>query len=496
VNAKLDELRGSFGRKLLPALGLFLTGAVTVAFGIGLARLIVTPDYGWAMTITGVSFYLLAIAMNPLVGFLLWIATAPFSRFYFLDVLMGRGIPDLTLTRVCAGFITLILAAQVASRSRRIPRISKVDVVMLFFCLGLLASAPMAVAGPRNAIVHFVDGYIIPFLIYLFARMLVPDRKGLRSVLIALFVIGGYLSVIAIREQLTGEILFWYRDSSWYYQGGVRKLSGLLGNPAHFGTILGMLVPFTIRSVLNSENPSKRVFGIMLATLEIWAIYLTYNRGSWLGFVLSMLFMFVFYPRFRRLAFPLFLIAVVVAALGWSAISSSPVYQERLGATVQVTYRLEVYQLVGRIIQGNYLFGLGLGGYDVAYLRVIRGIYGDSPWPDKMTPHNAFLYILFVAGLVAFVPFTAIFMFMVWDGYVLWRRAKVGKIWIDPELIICFGAAFIVYMTQSMVIDMMASFYPNMVFFAIMGVMYGVRDTLPEEWKPGGGGDIEEVQIP
>ena len=87
MNAKLDELRGSFGGKLLPALGLFLAGVVTVAFGIGLARLIVTPDYGWAVTITGISFYLLAIAANPLLGFLIWIATVPFSRFYFLDIL-------------------------------------------------------------------------------------------------------------------------------------------------------------------------------------------------------------------------------------------------------------------------------------------------------------------------------------------------------------------------------------------------------------------------
>ena len=496
MNAKLDEFRGSFGRKLLPALGLFLTGAVTVVFGIGLARLIVTPDYGWAMTITGVSFYLLAIAANPLLGFLIWIVTTPFSRFYFLDILMGRGIPDLTLTRVCAAFITMFLAAQVATRSRRIPRINKVDVVMVFFCLGLLVSAPMAVNGPRNAIVHFTDGYVIPFLIYLFARMLVLDRKGLRSVLVALFVVGGYLSVIAVREQLTGEILFWFRDSSWYYQGGVRKLSGLLGNPAHFGTILGMIVPFTIRSVLNSETPSKRVFGAVLAALEIWAIYLTYNRGSWLGFVLSMLFMLAFYPRFRRLALPLFLIAVVVAALSWSAISSSAVFQERLGAQIQVTYRLAVYQLVGKIIQGDYLFGLGLGGYDVAYLRVVKGIYGDSPWPARMMPHNAFLYILFVAGVVALIPFTLVFLFMIWDGYVLWRRAQEGDIWIDPDLIVCFGAALIVYLTQSMVIDMMASFYPNMIFFVIMGVMYGIRDALPAERKAEESGEQVEVHIP
>ena len=488
--------RESFGGKLLPVLGVFLTGALTVAFGIGLAKLIVTPDYGWAVTITGLSFYLLTIAMNPLLGFLTWITTAPFSRFYFLDILMRAGIPDLTLTRVCAAFITVFLAAQVATRRRRVPRVNKVDLAMLFFCLGFALSVPMAVRGPKNALIHFTDGYIIPFLIYLFARMLTPDRKGLRSVLIALFIIAGYLSVVAIREQLTGEILFWFRDASWYYQGGVRKLSGLLGNPAYFGTVLGMIVPFTIRSVLNSRNPSKRVFGVMLAAVEIWAIYLTYNRGSWLGFALGMLLMIALYPRFRRVAVPIVLFLVIVAALSWPAISSSRVYQERVKATVQIAYRLEAYGLVAKIIEGNYLFGIGLGGYDAAWLRVVKGIYGDRPWPAAVTPHNAFLYVFFAAGLVALIPFAMIFLFVIWDGYVLWRRAREGIVWIDPELVVCFGAAFIVYMTQSMVIDMMASFYLNMIFFLIMGVMYGIRDGLPAERTSEESSELVEVQSP
>jgi len=464
VNAKPDELRGSFGRKLLPALGLFLTGAVTVVFGIGLARLIVTPNYGWAMTITGISFYLLAIAANPLLGFLVWIVTAPFSRFYFLDILMGR---------VCG---------------------LHNDV------LGCSGSHPES-QNPSNQQSGCRDDILLPGIVGFCShgRERAQERhcsfrRWICHPLLDLFLrthAGPWSEGIAIRA---GRVVC----CRWlsFGQGGVRKLSGLLGNPAHFGTILGMIVPFTIRSVLNSENPSKRVFGAVLAALEIWAIYLTYNRGSWLGFVLSMLFMFAFYPRFRRLALPLFLIVVVVAALGWPAISSSPVFQERLGAKVQVTYRLEVYQIIGKLIQGNYLFGLGLGGFDVAYLRVVKGIYGDSPWPARMMPHNAFLYVLFVAGVVALVPFTLVFLFMIWDGYVLWRRAQEGDIWIDPELIVCFGAALIVYLTQSMVIDMMASLYPNMIFFVIMGVMYGVRDALPPSRKPGRGSEeLVEVHI-
>ena len=78
--------------------GNLILAAVTVALGLGLAKLISTPNYGWAVTITGVSFYLMTISANPLLGFLLWVVTAPFSRFYFLDVKMGRGIPDVTLT--------------------------------------------------------------------------------------------------------------------------------------------------------------------------------------------------------------------------------------------------------------------------------------------------------------------------------------------------------------------------------------------------------------
>lgn len=47
-----------------------------------------------------------------------------------------------------------------------------------------------------------------------------------------------------------------------------------------------------------------------------------------------------------------------------------------------------------------------------------------------------------------------------------------------------------------MVIDMMASFYPNMIFFVIMGVMYGIRDALPAERKAEESGELVEVHIP
>lgn len=488
---------GDFVRhKLLPVVGNLFLAAIVVALGFALATVIMTPKYTWALTVTGVGFYLMSISVNPLLGFLLWITTAPFSRFYYLDVKMGRGIPDLTLSRLCAAFIMAFLAAQIASRQRKFPRIGKLDLVMVLFCLGFAISTPMAVSGPKNAVVHFADGYGVPFLIYLFARMLVTNRRELRSATVALFVIGGYLSVVAIREQLTGEVLFWFRDANWYYQGGVRSLAGLLGNPAFFGAIISMIIPFTIRAVLNSDNPSKKVFGLALAATETWAVYLTYNRGSWVAFILSMVFLIAFYPRFRRAVIPVLLVAAVVVVVSWPAISSSRIYKERIGAGIPVLYRLGVYGSVDDIIQGKYLFGLGLGQYHYAYLRVMKGIYGDSPWPAKMMPHNAFLYILFTAGLVAMVPYVLIFVFIAVDGYFLWRRAKRGATWFEPELVVCFGAAWVVYVVQSMIIDMMSSFYPNMVFFLIMGFMYGIRDALPKEPKEAETRELAEVQAP
>jgi O-antigen ligase len=480
------DVGDSFAHKFLSVIGNLFLAAVTVALGLALAKLIITPNYGWALTITGVSFYLMTICANPLLGFLIWVTTSPFSRFYFLDIKMGRGIPDLTLTRLCAAFITVFLAAQLASRQRKIPRINKVDLVMLVFCLGFAISTPMAVSGPKNALVNFVDGYGIPFLIYLFARMLVTDRRGLRAVTTALFIIAGYLSVVAIREQLTGQVLFWFRDANWYYQGGVRSLAGLLGNPAFFGAIISIGIPFTIRAIMNTEAPTKRALGGILLVTEVVAVYLTYNRGSWLAFLLSMVFMIALCPKLRRAAIPVILAVVVMLAASWPAISSTRVYKERIAAGIPVAYRLGVYQSAGQIIGNRYLLGLGLGRYHNEYLRVVMGIYGDSPWPAKMMPHNAFLYVFFASGLVAMVPFVLIFVFMAVDGYALWQRAKRGETWFEPELIVCFGAAWVVYMVQSMIIDLMSAFYPNMVFFLIMGLMYGIGDALPRKASEAG----------
>jgi len=451
-------------------------GAGTIGLGYVMARIIISPDWTWVVTVSGVGTYLLTIAVNPLLGLLTWIVTAPFSRFYYLDIKLGHGIPDLTLTRICAGFMMALLAAQLAASRRRFLRITKVDVFILLFCAAMSFSLPMAAKGPKAAITLLADGYLIPFLIYFFARSLIVDRKGQRAALTGLFIIGAYLAVIAIREQITGEILFWFRDSSWYYQGGVRKLSGLLGNPAYFGTIFSMIIPFTIRAVLRTRNPSKKVLGLVLLGAQLLALFYTYNRGSWAGFIVGMLILLALYPRFRKLAIPIILAVALLVVLNWDSVTSSPIYKDRALNWRSVEYRLQVYTVLNRLIRGNLLFGLGMGNYEKVYLREVKGIYSATPSVIPIAPHNSFLYMLFAGGLTAMIPFTLLFLSFAYDQWIAWRRSTRRLVNIDPGFIACCLSAYGAYLVQSGVIDMITASYVNMIFFFIMGIFYGRWD--------------------
>jgi len=457
------------------------------ALGAFLATVLVSagPKRTLPITYVGIGTYVTSVLVNPVFGLLLWISTSPFARFLYLNIPFGSGIPDLSLDRLAAALSFVLLAAQLAIRKRNLSRLTVADLCIVLFVIGTGLSIPLAIASPRSTLQAYFDTQNVPFVVYFLAKNLITNRGAARATVATLLFMGAYLSFLVIHEQLTGNILFYPEGRTLVYTAHIRRMVGLLGNPAFFAIVLGMILPFNFRALVEAKRRRNQLVYLVLAGATLFALYLCYNRAGWLGALLALFFMASFYLRFRKLFLPFLLIVLVVILVMWGQISQSYVITERLTAQAPVEFRFNAIGVAIRMISANPLFGRGYGNFGYLYAKYA------SDWTQTRVlpaPHNTYINILVSSGLAGFIPYVAMFAAVFFQGLLLWRRGRYNRA-IDRTLVICMMGAVIVYATEIFFSDIVASPWVTAVFFFIVGAMLGSQERAsrwgdPKEWLP------------
>ncbi|MCZ7568435.1 MAG: O-antigen ligase family protein [Ardenticatenaceae bacterium] len=453
-----------------------LIASLAVVGGRGLGKLLVGENI-IPVTLFGWMFYLGTIVMNPLLGLLLWISTAPYARFFYLDLVSGQkgipdGIPDLTLTRMCALGLVALLTAQVATGQRRLVRFNLLDWAMIAFLVATLPSLPLHYRGMTKAVVLMTEGWVIPILIYFFAKNLVRTRAQRRLFVAVLVFIALHLAVIALHESLTGDIWFYPGDRLATYSRSLHRLIGLLGSASTFGTTFAMLFPFVAWAAFEVKNSALKLILFVIMNAVALSIFFTYNRASYLGFAWALLVLLPLYPRARRYLLPIVLVGVVIVALQWNSLQSSAVVAERIKAQGPVEYRAEVLHKVWPLIFKSPILGRGFDNFSYIYEREALGHLELSP--VYYFPHNTFIYVWFSSGLLALIPFVGIHLLVVWNCWQLYRHPRPDR-GVEKGLAACMLAAWGAYLMQSLVTDTIFAYYVTMTFFFLAGGVLGAR---------------------
>jgi len=468
--------RSLSSQNLLKFVTTLVMGVLSLAAGIGLGRTLLNPKmWPFAVTGTGIATVLLLVFANPLHGFLLWLILSPFSRFIYLDIDMGAGIPDLTLTRLVGGILFAFLLAKIAARRRMMTPIIRTDILMLLAAVTLAISIPPYWRGPKAGLTLFTDGFLVPFFVYFIAKNLVTDRRALTQVVGALLITGTLLAIVAIHEQLTGQVLFIPSDRSYSYTRSLHRLVGVLGNPAFFGTTFAMIIPFLSWGMLEVKSGMRWLFAGGVGLL-ILGTYFTYNRASYLGLIIALLILAAYYPRFRKPFIPASVVAALLLVIRWEQVISSPVITERLDAARPILYRLGVFGSVGQIVRKSPWFGRGFDNFWPLYEREVLHhlTMGYAP----LQPHNTFLWVLVSGGILALAPFAAMYVAMIWQSGKLYRSAPRAS--SARMAVVACWAAMGAYFIQAMVADVAYFFYPNIIFYTIVGAIFGYGLT---GWK-------------
>jgi O-antigen ligase len=475
-----------------------LLGLIALVLGGLLGLVVAAPAIGGAGTpvgrlaaillpLSGMALMVAISLYSPLAALLLWLVLAPYSVHIPLDISLGAGIPDLSLTRLMTGWLLVLIVAQAARGRRRLRPLTWSDLAFGIFLLAIGLGAFRSYLGTSFALQGVLDAYLIPFLALFLARQIVQNLTDLRWYTAALLVAGVGFAFLIIREQLTGQVLLYYRESAAYSRS-FRKIISLMGNAAPMGVSTAMVLPLGLVATVQAFH-SERLAGrarYLVLTLLVLAnafvalgVFMTYNRASWLGMALSVVILVALRPRARRLLLPVLLIAAILALIFWQSVINSPAVTERLLEDRSIDYRTTAATLALDMVRPDPLFGLGYYNFG----PVAKQNYGWDPAPlfGVYPPaHNSYLFLLVAGGLFAVVPLLAWVLMVAWGGwqrYRQWGRLPRSALTQDSRDALAAGAAvFLTYLLASGTFDNADAFMMNLIFFMTLGAIWGATE--------------------
>jgi hypothetical protein len=467
------------------ALGV-LVGLIAVAPMQGSVGAPLASLYGLLLPAAGALVLVVVSLYSPLAALLLWLVLAPYSKHIPLDLSLGAGIPDMSLTRLMAGFMTLLILVQAALGRRKLRRLTWADLAYGVFLAALFISVPRSEYDTLFAVQNIVDAYLVPFVALFVARQIVRDVRDLRWFTVALLVTGVGFALLVIREQLTGEVLLYARQAL-NYSPSFRKVVSLMGNAAPMGLATALTLPLGLvlagQTLFDPAPDARKRIAQVLLIIAVGIValgaYMTYNRASWLAVAIPVILLTVMRPRMRRLLLPLLGGLAVLALVFWPVITQSAAVSERLLEGESIDYRTTALTLGLQMVRQDPLFGLGYYNFG----PIAKDVYGWDPfrmfgiYPPA---HNSYTFFLVSGGLLALIPYLAWMLLLAWGAikrYAVLGTHPVSARREQARDALAAGLAMLLsYAVASATFDNGDHFLVNVLFYMALGAIWGATE--------------------
>jgi O-antigen ligase len=463
-------------RRIAAAVNLLAVFAVAL-LALYLGGALASGDTGQPFAFIGLAAVVAVIALAPDAGLIFFVALTPIARL--LNLSLGRGLPDLGLSRVAAMALLVLLLAQTAVGTRRLARLTAVEGWGIAFSLAMLISVGASNLGWVAGAQRIFDTVVVPLLCFYFARNLLTRPRNLHWLAVAVAVVGAVLGIIAAREQLTGVSFLSPVPYTWSYGQHAIKVVSIFGAPATMAMTLAVPLPFVLVAAIRSRGAIARVLWFAAIAAMLAGLLLTYVRAGWLAAILSALAVALLTRRFRAFGLALLLVALLGAFAVTEGLIDTRAIQSRIEADQPIEYRAQAIQVGLELAARSPLLGLGLDNYAAAAAAA-----GWQPRSGNaalaVAPHNTYIYVLTSAGLLALAPLLAQLAAIGLRALRLVRgvgdnvpaRAAYFRDW---------GAAvigmLIAYLVVTNTIDALSSQLANTLFFLCVGAVFAVAET-------------------
>jgi O-antigen ligase len=318
------------------------------------------------------------------------------------------------------------------------------------------------------------NAYIAPFSIFLIAKDFMTEEQKIRKLFIILSVILLYLSLTSIFEHFKMSSFVFPKDILNPRLGiNFGRSRGPFLTSSVNGIVLGMLSVLNFYMAMNTRLP-YRIFFIVNIFLSVVGVFFTYTRASWLGIVISFMFMVIINRRFRKYFGIFVLLGIVLLVPLHSKIVDTEKVVSRINSKDPIDDRINLYHTYLAMVKEKPIMGFGFANFDNYSQDYFSTIQGDM----RIIPtiHDSFFGILVELGGLGLIVFLSILASIFWKSFILFRRFSEGEGALGKEIIVAFWGMGIVYFLNLFFIDMKFHQIQNVIFYMVAGIILGLHE--------------------
>ncbi len=292
-----------------------------------------------------------------------------------------------------------------------------------------LTELPLFLAGP---------------LLYFLITNNISNERQINRILDILLIVGGLFGIYGIFQYNGIDFSFWARNI------GRQQVFGLFGNVNYFAEYLIVPLPIAVSIFFASRNKFKKILLLIGILAMGTSLIVTFTRGSYLSFGVSLIFMFFVFLISRgknfiknnKKIFIIILVAIIIITFLFvvpTPLNKSSTVISKIKSRISVTQltqdfsfnrRIAIWKFTGMMIKDHPLLGSGIGTYKYNTLRYQAEFFAQgenrSLYPHGFADkaHNEYLQLWAELGIIGLGIFTWLIISYFRFGLKILRKIK------------------------------------------------------------------------
>jgi hypothetical protein len=459
----------------------FVSVSVFVGLGIGYTANLDAASFFRGVVLANVVLAgYLVLVRNIIGGIIIYLYALVLFNYYWRIVTPGL-LPDLDMPRLMFLFVWLLFLLEVLFGRRRLLPGGVIGVLML---LVMTAFALSMLTLGKPVVRNLLNGFVVPYAMFALCKNVFTDKRWVDRFIFWLSVpLALYFPATSILEHYRVYSLIFPRYISTVTLGtgevaanwGGRSM-GTFIQPAVTGCAMVMIFFIALYSLSRRKGAFAKLYSVLLFLITPVGVFFTYTRSAYLGFVGGLIIIVLFMRKIRLPVF-LLLVAMGLAVMGnWTNIKTADRESGGVGDVETAQARMVILSASVRMFMDRPVFGCGAGRfmeeaepYVQQVTRTVLG-YREIGMGLATNQHNQFSGILAETGLVGFVPFVLLYVFLI---RLLGKARSVRAEEYDSEFVVLVWAVLWAYVSVIMFIEPRWFEFMNALPFMFMGIVAG-----------------------
>jgi O-antigen ligase len=251
------------------------------------------------------------------------------------------------------------------------------------------------------------------------------------------------------------------------------KVGGLLPNANQAGYMFLIVTPFWIALLIWRRSLKVKVFSALISFLMLMGLLLTSARASILGIIVSIFFFTLWKKKLKYFMGAVLLVLIVI----YSSSAIRDLFSVVARVDRGVTSRDVVWANTFKIIEDNWMFGIGIGNYSKTYAPYIVLAWEKGFFKSMSHAHNLIISKTAELGILGFIWVLFFYIIPAKTGYDVLKIVKT-----DRDKAIAYGilAMFFGLYAQSLFeaggMLQEARFTPDAFFWIIFAALLKTKD--------------------